>query len=265
LLDIREIEIRAEPVTFVVSDGTVPSDAQVVGNTWRYVNKNGQPDRRFSDNPSIPLAQYCKIFFQGPGLNEAWMLSNAECGIGFGDAVLKYKASLKTTESEAEGIAPPSADEWPDLELPERVPPPVRDWKTPSIGYGSVTAVAVVALIVAWLLNPQFLSSILAFVEKAPGSSRVMTESPGSTDAKTGPTAPVSQRTAAPPLLVAEIAELQQLLKAAGFDPGQADGNAGPRTRQVLTDWAKNRRIENPKVDRPTLEALRLKAGTSAR
>ena len=30
-----------------------PSDSEILGNTWLHTKKNGQPDRRFSNNPSI--------------------------------------------------------------------------------------------------------------------------------------------------------------------------------------------------------------------
>ena len=153
LLDIREVDIRAEPVTFVVSEGGVPSDAEVVGSTWRYVNKNGQPDRRFANNPSLPLARYCKIFFTGAGLNDAWMISNAESGLAFGEAVRKYKASLKAGESETQGIAPPSVDEWPDPDLPVNVQRPERDWKTPLIFWGSVASLSASVGAIIWLFS----------------------------------------------------------------------------------------------------------------
>lgn len=36
----------------------VPPGARVTGQTWRYVNKDGSPDRRYSDNPSVPIVTY---------------------------------------------------------------------------------------------------------------------------------------------------------------------------------------------------------------
>jgi DnaJ domain len=39
-------------------DPSPPNDAEVIGYTWQYVNKNGGPDRRFSNNRQIPLALY---------------------------------------------------------------------------------------------------------------------------------------------------------------------------------------------------------------
>ena len=41
--------------TQFVEDGPIPSDAQRVGQTWQYVNKDGQPDQRFKSNRQLPL------------------------------------------------------------------------------------------------------------------------------------------------------------------------------------------------------------------
>ncbi|TDE35441.1 hypothetical protein E1B25_17530 [Antarcticimicrobium sediminis] len=35
-----------------------PSDATMVGQTWKYVNKNGSPDRRFKDNRQLPICLF---------------------------------------------------------------------------------------------------------------------------------------------------------------------------------------------------------------
>ncbi|QTW19993.1 DUF4236 domain-containing protein [Comamonas kerstersii] len=42
-------------------DGVVPRDATIVGNTWRFVNNNGTPDRRFKDNKEIPICRYSNL------------------------------------------------------------------------------------------------------------------------------------------------------------------------------------------------------------
>lgn len=41
-----------------VEDGTVPKDAKIVSYTWQYINKDGGPDRRFSNNRQIPICDY---------------------------------------------------------------------------------------------------------------------------------------------------------------------------------------------------------------
>ncbi len=55
--------------TFIES-GFVPPDAPVVSTTYQYVNKNGTPDRRFSNNRQIPVVQYGRVMISSPdGLN----------------------------------------------------------------------------------------------------------------------------------------------------------------------------------------------------
>jgi hypothetical protein len=39
-------------------EGGVPSDAKLIEYTFKHVNNNGTPDRRFSDNPKIPICHY---------------------------------------------------------------------------------------------------------------------------------------------------------------------------------------------------------------
>ncbi len=48
---------------YFIEDGSVPSDATIVGHTWQYVNKNGSPDRRFSNNRQIPQCLYSQYIF----------------------------------------------------------------------------------------------------------------------------------------------------------------------------------------------------------
>jgi len=45
-------------LTRFIEEERLASDAIVVGQTWKYVNKNGGPDRRFNDNRQIPICLY---------------------------------------------------------------------------------------------------------------------------------------------------------------------------------------------------------------
>jgi hypothetical protein len=59
-------------------ENAVPSDARGVGTTWRYVNKNGGPDRRFSNNREIPIVEYGQIQLSSrSGLNEMFQTSQS--------------------------------------------------------------------------------------------------------------------------------------------------------------------------------------------
>jgi hypothetical protein len=44
--------------TRFIEDESVPRDAQIIDQTWRYVNKSGGPDRRFNNNRQIPICAY---------------------------------------------------------------------------------------------------------------------------------------------------------------------------------------------------------------
>lgn len=66
----KNIDCYSEITRFIESEG-VPNDSVVVGQTWRYLNKNGSPDRRFSNNYQIPICNYSEYsFISNSGLNE---------------------------------------------------------------------------------------------------------------------------------------------------------------------------------------------------
>lgn len=74
--------------TNFVEEGGVPADSQVVGQTWKYVNKKGGPDRRFKDNRQLPIALYEEIHFKSPtGLNELIQVSRIGVGDGLESAI----------------------------------------------------------------------------------------------------------------------------------------------------------------------------------
>ena len=86
-IDYRNLTVKIDQTTFI-EDGTPPSDAKVVGTTWRYVNKGGGPDRRFANNPQLPVALYEELHFESPsGLNELFQCSRLGVGTGLQDAV----------------------------------------------------------------------------------------------------------------------------------------------------------------------------------
>jgi hypothetical protein len=67
--------LDAHPIRFV-EDGRVPSDAKIVGHTWRHPNKNGGPDRRFTNNVQLPVCAYEEMLFSSKsGLNELVQVS----------------------------------------------------------------------------------------------------------------------------------------------------------------------------------------------
>lgn len=69
-----------QPVSSLFRENdTVPVDADVVDYAWQYMNKNGGPDKRFSNNKKIPICSYSNYCFKtSNGLNE--IISTSKTG-----------------------------------------------------------------------------------------------------------------------------------------------------------------------------------------
>lgn len=76
-------------VSNFVEDEEPPNDSELVRYTWKYVNKNGQPDKRFKDNRQLPVYRYGKIeISSAEGLNAVIMCSNIRMAENFKKNVL---------------------------------------------------------------------------------------------------------------------------------------------------------------------------------
>ncbi len=76
----NNLEVSVRNQRFIES-GVVPSDATIVDYTWQYLNKNGTPDKRFSNNRKLPILLYSEIdFTSSSGLNERIQLSKSDVG-----------------------------------------------------------------------------------------------------------------------------------------------------------------------------------------
>jgi hypothetical protein len=82
-------------VTQFIESESVPHDAEVVGRTWKYVNKSGGPDRRFKDNKELPICRYEEISLSSQtGLNEVLQLSRCGFGCEFSKAISQLGATM---------------------------------------------------------------------------------------------------------------------------------------------------------------------------
>lgn len=80
----------ATQTRFVESEG-VPHDAQVVATTWRYVNKDGGPDRRFKANHQIPVTLYGELrLTSNSGINKAFQTSRADAAIVLRNGLVQF-------------------------------------------------------------------------------------------------------------------------------------------------------------------------------
>jgi hypothetical protein len=95
-ISYEQLVVSWERTVFIEDDG-VPRDSQVVGQTWKYVNKKGGPDRRFNNNKQIPKVLYQQMGIQGPGgLQKLLHISQVADRNGF-DATLDRLGKLIRT------------------------------------------------------------------------------------------------------------------------------------------------------------------------
>lgn len=72
---------------------SVPADSQQIGTTWQYVNVKGGPDRRFKNNPRLPIMLYGSISFTTrTGLNLEWHCSRPAATHQLSRAISSYAA-----------------------------------------------------------------------------------------------------------------------------------------------------------------------------
>lgn len=75
-----ELKINTRVTRFIEDDG-VPEDAEVVGHNWKYMNKDGGPDRRFNNNYQIPIVLYSEIdLVTSSGINLRFQASDKKAG-----------------------------------------------------------------------------------------------------------------------------------------------------------------------------------------
>ncbi len=99
VVEYSDLECRAT-ITNFVEEQSVPSDSKIIDHTWRYVNKNGGPDRRFNDNRQIPVVEYLELDLKSrQGLKERFQISSVEHGQKFVDGIKTYKKALNLASS----------------------------------------------------------------------------------------------------------------------------------------------------------------------
>lgn len=91
----QDLQVGAEAVR-LIEDETVPSDADITDRTWRHINKDGGPDRRFRDNPELPVVLYGRLHLtSSTGLNELFQCSREGAAAAVAEAVRGQRAACK--------------------------------------------------------------------------------------------------------------------------------------------------------------------------
>ena len=113
--------------TRFIESNSPPSDAQVVGSTWQYVNKNGGPDRRFNNNHQLPIANYGVVELQSAsGLNVLLHVSSLNAAHQFGTIYQqsRIQAPQPTSQQQARSAYQPPLRPQ-QQRRPSSTPPPL--------------------------------------------------------------------------------------------------------------------------------------------
>jgi hypothetical protein len=85
-LSYAQCGIEGNAIRFIEEDRP-PRDSKQVGSTWRYVNKNGGPDKRYKNNRQIPIMQYGSLrITSSTGLDLLWEMSRADAAVQLASA-----------------------------------------------------------------------------------------------------------------------------------------------------------------------------------
>lgn len=114
VVEYSEMHIDVGNVIFI-ENGVTPKDAEIVGYTWQYVNKNGSPDKRYSNNRQLPKCNYGTLAFKSEtGLNVIIYISNVNNARQFLSIVKKMideAEQVRTIAEQEESVPVQMADE----------------------------------------------------------------------------------------------------------------------------------------------------------
>lgn len=86
LIEYTGLKITFDTTRFI--EDFTPSDAKIVGTTWKYANVNGGPDRRFNNNSKLSICLYGELKIEAQGHLLLYIMTSQS------DAPKKFKDSL---------------------------------------------------------------------------------------------------------------------------------------------------------------------------
>lgn len=101
IYDSHDVTIKFENTAFIESS-TVAKDAIFIKNTWEKVNKDGSPDKRYSDNKQYPVYNYGELIISYEGITNTFMVSNTDSAKSFCEIYNRYHSNIANEENDNE-------------------------------------------------------------------------------------------------------------------------------------------------------------------
>jgi hypothetical protein len=256
-LRYEDLQISSHPTRFIEDEG-IPSDTKVVGETWRFVAKNGGPDRRFNSNRLLPVCLYGEIDFHSEGgLNGKIQFSNPTSG----DRFAKLLSELATSGSSNSGAKPVAsfheANRLHSLLFCSVLLFSGGPLALASLSHGARDIHANPAIVAEWTdrnegkareinnrpsmnVPPRNREANNRQVERSTPSEPSRAPIPNGSNPTNEPT-PKPENSPTVVLIdftkPSEVIRVQQRLIELGYLDGAADGKWGPRSRRALQDF----------------------------
>lgn len=181
ITDLHAAVVEASEVRLQERE-TVPRDATVVDHVWDRANRDGSPDRRFTNNTRTPVVSYGLLRLTlGTSNPRAFLVSNRAAATRFAENFQAFQTLLRGTANPEPKDAR-GRDAWPDQSLD----PVVRVPEAPGAGGAhELTAALVVALsfigVTAWVPDLAARLHSAASVEIAAPGAPASVQSPDTT------------------------------------------------------------------------------------
>ncbi|MEP0867046.1 hypothetical protein NDI37_21585 [Funiculus sociatus GB2-A5] len=112
-----EIQASLQDMEYVEQD-SLPSDATVIGKTWKYVRRDGGPDRRFNNNRQLPIVQYGVVVFSTQNFIAYLIVSSLGIASSFTQSFSRITASSSTPTEPLPTPAKQFQTALPEVNLP---------------------------------------------------------------------------------------------------------------------------------------------------
>ncbi|UBF24392.1 hypothetical protein K9N68_22175 [Kovacikia minuta CCNUW1] len=94
-ISYSEVQASLQDLEYVEQE-SLPSDATVIGKTWKYVRRDGGADRRFNNNRQLPIVRYGVVAFSSPNFTAYLIVSSLGIASSFTQSFSKILASSST-------------------------------------------------------------------------------------------------------------------------------------------------------------------------
>lgn len=109
IINYNDITLNFTTIRFN-EPGVFPTDAERIGSTWEYVNKNGGPDRRYANNRQISIVKYGGITLSAKGHGTTtFQISNADLANAFCSNFNRFAGGIRTEKPLASKPSPTPA------------------------------------------------------------------------------------------------------------------------------------------------------------